>query len=112
DGLFKQYRPMPHAQLNELLKTCTAFVLISCEEGLARVIPEAMATSLPIIATYQSGATTLVSDGIDGFIVSHQRDQIVQAMIKLARDPDLCLRMGRAALARGAPANHWQDYGD
>ena len=96
-----------------LLRTCTAFVLPSCEEGLARVIPEAMAAGLPIIASHESGASTLVEDGVEGFIV-RGRDpaHIAEAMIRLAEDRELNRRMGEAAHQKGAVRNTWQDYGD
>ena len=35
----------------------------SIEEGFARVITEAMAAGLPVIASHESGATTLVETG-------------------------------------------------
>jgi glycosyltransferase involved in cell wall biosynthesis len=111
-GLFQHHRALPQVRLNELMKTCTAFVLPSCEEGLARVITEAMAAGLPIIATYESGATTVVTDGTEGLIVSRQPNDIAQAMLRIARDRELCTRMGQAALARGAVSNRWLDYAD
>jgi glycosyltransferase involved in cell wall biosynthesis len=112
-GTFTHYESLTHAQVAELLRTCTAFVLLSCEEGLARVIPEAMASSLPIIATYESGATTLVENAVEGFIVrSRDPAPIAQAMIRLAEDQELNHRMGEAARQKGAVRNTWQDYGD
>ena len=96
----------------ELMTTCTAFVLPSCEEGFARVIVEAMAAGLPIIASYESGATTLVENGREGFIVTHEPEKIAGAMMTLATEPELCGRMGSGAHARGAVSNTWLDYGD
>jgi glycosyltransferase involved in cell wall biosynthesis len=112
EGLFQHYRLMSHGQLSELMRTCTAFVLPSCEEGFARVITEAMAAGLPIIASYESGATTLVDNGIEGFIVSRRPEEIATAMVRLAADSELCAKMGAAARTKGALANTWQDYGD
>jgi glycosyltransferase involved in cell wall biosynthesis len=68
---------------------------------------------LPVIGTHEGGATTLVDDGVQGFIV-HGREpaHIADAMIKLALDSDACGRMGEAAYERGAVRNTWQDYGD
>jgi glycosyltransferase involved in cell wall biosynthesis len=104
---------MPHQELARLLADCTAFVLPSVEEGFALVILEAMAAGLPIIASYESGATTLVRDGVEGFII-HPRnpEQIADAMIRLAQDRALNQRLGEAARQRGAERNTWQDYGD
>ena len=113
DGTYTHHRSLSHPKLAELLRTCTAFVLQSVEEGLARVIPEAMGAGLPIIATYESGATTLVEDGVEGFIV-RGRDpaHIAEAMIRLAEDRELNRRMGEAAHQKGAVRNTWQDYSD
>jgi glycosyltransferase involved in cell wall biosynthesis len=112
EGLFKHYCFLDQKQMNELMKTCTAFVLPSCEEGLARVVPEAMAAGLPIIATHESGATTRVADGVEGFIVSRRPLAIAEAMIKLGSDARLCAQMGEAARVKGTVSNSWQDYGD
>jgi glycosyltransferase involved in cell wall biosynthesis len=83
------------------------------EEGFALVILEAMAAGLPIIASYESGATTQVKDGVEGFIIRPREPrQIADAMIRLAQDRALNQRLGEAARQRGAERNTWQDYGD
>jgi glycosyltransferase involved in cell wall biosynthesis len=111
-GRFTHHRSLSHQQLSELLQTGTAFVLPSCEEGFARVLSEAMACGLPIIASYESGATTLVDDGVEGLIISQQPAALATAMLRLAQDHALNQRMGSAAHQRGAIRNTWQDYGD
>ena len=112
-GTFTHIPSLEHHELAKLLATCTAFVFPSCEEGFARVIPEAMAAGLPIIASHESGATTLVDDGVEGLIICAQdTDHIAEAMIKIALDGELNNRMGEAAYRKGAISNTWQDYGD
>ena len=112
-GTYTQHESLSHPKLAELLRTCTAFVLLSCEEGLARVIPEAMGAGLPIVATHESGASSLVQDGIQGFIVRSQDPaHAAEAMLRLAEDRQLNRRMGEAAYQKGAVRNTWQDYGD
>jgi glycosyltransferase involved in cell wall biosynthesis len=111
EGTFQHYSKLSHEKLNEIMKSCTAFVLPSCEEGLARVIPEAMAAGLPVIATYESGATTLVRDGVEGFIVSPKPEDIARAMVRVTQERELGARMGAAAHERGAVSNGWLDYG-
>ena len=72
-----------------------------------------MGAGLPIIASYESGATTLVRDGIEGFIVRGRDPQhIAEAMARVALDTELNLKMGRSAFEKGATKNSWQDYGD
>lgn len=112
-GTFTHYPRLSHAELARVLQGATAFVLPSNEEGFARAIIEAMSAALPIIATHESGATTLVEDGVEGFIVrARDVDQLADAMIKAAADPVSNERMGRAAYARGAKNNSWGDYAD
>jgi len=111
-GAVTHYPSLPHSQLSELLRSSTAFVLPSCEEGFARVLSEAMACGLPLIATYESGATTLVNDGEEGLIVAHDPGAIAAAMLRLAQDEVLNQRMGEAAHRKGGIRNTWQDYGD
>jgi glycosyltransferase involved in cell wall biosynthesis len=104
---------LPHSELAALLQTCTAFVFPSQEEGIARAQIEALAAGLPVIGTHEGGATTLVEDGVEGFIVRGRDPQhIAEAMLRVARDPELCRRMGEAAHKKGAVKNSWQDYSD
>lgn len=113
EGTFTHYPNLNHSELAKLLATCSGFVLPSLEEGFARVLSEAMAAGLPIIASYESGATTLVDDGVEGFIVRPRNPtHIAEAMIKLAQDSGLNQKMGEAAYQKGAVKNTWQDYGD
>lgn len=113
EGTFTHYPSLPHGKLARLLTECSAFVLPSLEEGFARVIIEAMAAGLPVIATYESGATTLVKDGREGWIVpSRDIDELAAAMLTVAGDAALNREMGRASAARGGERNSWQDYGD
>jgi glycosyltransferase involved in cell wall biosynthesis len=113
EGTFTHRRFLSHAEIANLLSTCTAFVFPSQEEGIARAQIEALACGLPVIGTHEGGATTVVDDGIEGFIV-RGRDpaHIAAAMIRLASDPGLNGRMGEAAYKRVATQNSWQQYGD
>ena len=113
DGLFTHIPHVDHTTLAGILQKCSAFVFPSQEEGFARVLSEAMGAGLPIIASHESGATTLVRDGIEGFIVRGRDPQhIAEAMIRIALDLDLNLKMGNAAFEKGTSKNSWQDYGD
>jgi glycosyltransferase involved in cell wall biosynthesis len=113
EGSFTQIEHLSHEDLAKLLPTCTAFVLPSQEEGFARVLSEAMAAGLPIIASHESGATTLVNHGVEGLIVRPQDPKhIAEAMIQIAMSPARGIAMGKAAFAKGGAQNSWQDYGD
>jgi glycosyltransferase involved in cell wall biosynthesis len=113
EGTFTHYPRLSQPEIAELLAGCTAFVFPSQEEGIARAQIEALACGLPVIGTHEGGATTLVEDGVEGFIVrGRDPEHIAQAMIRVASDPALNRRMGEAAHRKGAVSNTWQDYGD
>ena len=113
EGTFTHYRHLSHSKLAELLQTCTAFVFPSQEEGIARAQIEALAAGLPVIGTYEGGATTVVDDGVEGLIVRGRDPQcIAEAMLRIATDHELNRHMGEAAFRKGAVKNTWQDYGD
>lgn len=107
-----EYHPsLPHAEIATLLKNATAFVLASVEEGFARVLSEAMAAALPIIATYETGATTVVTNGEEGLIVpARDIEALHGAMRRLAEDGGLNMEMGEKARLAGAVKNTWDDY--
>ena len=112
-GTFTHYPNLSHSELAKLLQSCSAFVLASVEEGFARVLSEAAAAGLPIIGTYESGASTIIADGIEGFIVpARQPEKLAEAMIRVATDMELNRKMGEAAHRKGAAQNTWQDYAD
>jgi glycosyltransferase involved in cell wall biosynthesis len=111
EGSFERYSSLNHAEIAKLLNTATAFVLPSVEEGFARVLSEAMACGLPIIATHETGATTVVRDQIEGLIVpSKDSNKLAETMIRLGLDSDENRRMGNLALQAGGISNTWADY--
>ncbi len=76
-------------------------VLASYYEGMGRVILEAMAAGLPVIATRVGGIVDLVVDNKTGILVdAHSPDQIAKAAIRLARDVTLRKQMGLAGKER------------
>jgi glycosyltransferase involved in cell wall biosynthesis len=110
-GTFEHHSAIPHTRLAEMLANCSAFVFPSLEEGFARVLSEAMSAGLPILASYESGATTIIRDGVDGIILKPRDiDSMASAMIKVAQNHDLNVSLGNAAYDVGAKSNTWADY--
>lgn len=75
------------------------FCLASHSEGTPKVLLEAMARSLPVVATAVGGVPTIVKDGETGLLVPPRRPDLLAAAIRrLATDGDLrrrCLAGGR-----------------
>jgi glycosyltransferase involved in cell wall biosynthesis len=85
----------------ELMAAFDIFVLSSLWEGLPRVLPQAMAMGLPIVATAVDGNTEAIEDGVNGLLVlPGQPAALAQAVIRLLRDPQTVRRMGQAGRAR------------
>lgn len=102
-----------NANLRQYYSQASVFVLPSIEEGLAMVTGEAMACGCPVIASTNTGASELITDGIEGFIVPiRSPDVIADRLQQLADQPELRERMGQAALARVQALGGWDAYGD
>ena len=92
-----------HERVRAELEGACGFVLHSVRsaqndsEGTPVSVLEASAMGLPVISTRHAGIVDAVEDGETGFLVD-ERDVagMTQAMLRLARDPDLCRRMGQA----------------
>lgn len=59
-------------------------------EGYGLVAMEAMMCGVPLIATPFGMVADLVTDGVDGLVVSLAVDSIVDAIAKLDKSPELC----------------------
>ncbi|WP_395698684.1 glycosyltransferase family 4 protein [Methylocella sp.] len=104
---------MPQEKLKERMSASHVMVLPSLEEGLAMVLAQTMACGCPVIATPNTGAQDIVSDGEEGFIFpARDVDALAERLQRLADDPNLRDAMGAKALARVKSFGGWRDYGD
>lgn len=88
----------------ELLAAMDIFALSSHWEGLPRVIPQAMATGLPIVATAADGTREAVRDGQTGYLVAPGRpDELARRLVALVDDPAARRALGAAGRAGVAP---------
>jgi glycosyltransferase involved in cell wall biosynthesis len=84
-----------------ILHASDVLVLTSRWEGLPRVLPQAMAAGLPVVATSVDGSPEAVEDGVNGFLVlPGQVEAMASRVLALLRDPDLRRRMGEEGRAR------------
>lgn len=81
----------------DLLSVLDIFVLSSQNEGMSLTLIEAMASSLPIVATNVGGNSELIKDGVNGTLVSSGNPlSLSQAIIQLLNDGPKARRMGNA----------------
>ncbi len=92
-GLVEDVRPV--------LSCSDIFVLPSREEGMSRALMEAMAMSLPCVATDVGGANEVIVNGVSGLIVEFGNvEDFGGQIVKLTEDGDLRRKMGAAARLR------------
>jgi hypothetical protein len=83
-------------KLKYLLSSAGAFVFPTYLEGSARAVSEAMAASLPVITTPQSGAP--ITNGVTGVLLeADDSASWIEAVMNLRNEPEVAARMGKAA---------------
>ncbi|MDB5665922.1 MAG: glycosyltransferase [Cypionkella sp.] len=83
------------ADVPALLSAMDVFCWLSTDEAMPRVISEAGAASLAVIATRNDGTLQQIGDDETGIVVPYQDPSAVAAAIRrLIADPDLRLRLG------------------
>jgi glycosyltransferase involved in cell wall biosynthesis len=92
---------VPPSDLLEWYRASHLFAFPSVNEGLARVIFEAMSCGLPVIATERSGAEDCITPGIEGSIVPARNvEALAEATYWHYSNPEASAAMGDAARLR------------
>jgi glycosyltransferase involved in cell wall biosynthesis len=88
----------PRQDMPECLAALDVFALPSLNEGMGRVLIEAMAVGVPIVATRVGGIPDIVADGATGMLVPPQDEKaLAAALLELLRDPHRRRAYGEAA---------------
>jgi alpha-maltose-1-phosphate synthase len=104
---------VPQPRLRDIMSTSHVMVLPSVQEGLALVQAEAMACGCPVIASENTGASDLFTDGREGFIVPLRDPRAITERLRiLADNHDLRVRMSRTAFNRVKSLEGWNQYGE
>lgn len=104
---------IPQSTLKNYMSRSHVFVLPSIEDGYGLVMIQSMACGAPVIASANTGADMLITDGQEGFVVpAGDDDALTQRLQQIADDPDLRQRMSTASLERVARLDGWSVYCD
>jgi UDP-glucose:(heptosyl)LPS alpha-1,3-glucosyltransferase len=88
----------PVAGADDLFLGADAFVFPTVYEPFGSACIEAMAAGLPVVTTFASGASEVLSDGVSGFLLDDPLDGAALAdRMEALLDPDTRHRMGAAA---------------
>lgn len=89
---------LPPAAVREELAGADVFALTSFSEGLPVSLMEAMAIGVPTVTTWIAGIPELAENDVSALTVPPARaDALAEALRRLAGDPDLGLRLAKAA---------------
>jgi glycosyltransferase involved in cell wall biosynthesis len=90
----------PHGDVARLMASCDLLVLPSLYEGFARVLMEAAAAALPIVATDVSGTDEAVRAGQTGLVVPvRDAPALARALDEIVTDGHRARAMGEAGRA-------------
>jgi len=107
---WRWFETLSHSQVLDVMMQSDVLVLPSLGEGFGLVVTEALACGLPVIVTPNVGASDLVQDGREGFVVPVcSADLIADKLQALYRDRDLLAAMSRQAQVT-ARENSWASY--
>ncbi|MBZ0270059.1 glycosyltransferase [bacterium] len=109
-GLTEQVRILgaqPRPEVARLIREAQVFVLPSVmaangeREGIPVALMEAMVAGLPVVSSVLSGIPELVESGESGLLVPpRDADALAAALKRLAEDPALRAKLGRAGRAK------------
>lgn len=86
---------LPKEAVFKELVQADVFLFPSHTEGFPNAVTEAMAHSLPVIATNVGAIPEMIDENLGGFLFNvGDVDGMMRALIKLEADRDLCLKMG------------------
>jgi glycosyltransferase involved in cell wall biosynthesis len=95
------HRFVPKHQLREHYRRAAVCVVPSLWDNSPNTVYEAMASGKPVVASRVGGIPELIDDGTTGLLVQpDDPPQLAAAIVRLLRDHDERIRMGKAAQQR------------
>ena len=95
---------IPPDEVPAAIHTMDVLVHVSLREGLARVLPQALISGVPVISYDVDGACEVVVEGETGVLLPPgEIPGLTRAMLTLLRDPALRRRLGRTGRTRLSP---------
>jgi glycosyltransferase involved in cell wall biosynthesis len=112
-GFLEKHRYLPSLPHNEVLQEMRGhdvLVLPTLYEGMALVVLEAMGQGLAVITTPHSGATGILRDGVEGFIVPIRSAGAIREKLRFLADNRTELGGMRQAALERVRTMTWENY--
>lgn len=104
---------VPQSHLVSMFSTSDVMVLPSLQEGLAMVMAQALACGCPVIASENTGAKDLFTNGREGYIVPiRDSEAILDRLNLISNNPPLAQEMRLLARERVSVIGGWSTYAD
>lgn len=118
DGVFVVSQMLPREEVRQVLTGALAFLCPSVYEPLGIVNLEAMACETAVVASRVGGIPEVVLDAVTGLLVDYRESDpgaferdLAGAVNRLAADPALAARFGRAGRERAVRDFGWDAIG-
>ena len=109
----KYFKSQPEENLKNFYNISDIFVSCSLEDGFSMVQLQAMACGLPVITTYNTGASELINDGQEGFVIPiRDIDLLKDRMNTLYNNKELRSDMSTKSHLKAQSNLTWDQYGD
>ena len=108
----KHYNSQPERDLKKFYNISDIFVSCSLEDGFSMVQLQAMACGLPIITTYNTGASELINNGEEGFVLPIKNMDLLGDKINiLYKNKQLRNEMSNKSFLKAKNNLSWDAYG-
>jgi glycosyltransferase involved in cell wall biosynthesis len=91
----------------DALAACDVLCVPSTQESFGGVFTEAWVLGRPVIGGDTPAVREVIDDGIDGFVVNQDADQVAERVLAVVSDPSGAARMGAAGRTKVAERYSW-----
>lgn len=107
---YRWIQSLPHSQILGIMQESDVLLLPSLSDAFGLVVTEALACGLPVIVTPNTGASEIIHDGREGYLVPICRGDLIAFHLEtLHADRALLAEMSRHA-QQTAAQNSWHNY--
>ena len=102
-----------HYDLPKILSNCDVAIHPSIEEGMSMVTLQLLACGVPVIATFNTGASEVVKNDYNGYIIEAKKPELIKEKIEYLFQNPVKLKKMKINSVESIQKNFkWSDYGN